>query len=114
MMVRNLDPKQMGLCFDIGHATLEGGQSWPTTFRLVQSHLTAVFVKDFYWNKTDKGWSPKWCPLAEGMVNPKFFSMLKASGYTGPICQHNEYEGGDDVAHYRKDFETLKRWLAAA
>src|SRR6185369_2014678 len=54
-MIRDLDPKQMGYCFDIGHATLEAGLSWPTNFHLVESMLTAVFVKDFYWNKSDKG-----------------------------------------------------------
>lgn len=113
-LIRDLDPRRIGFCYDIGHATLEGGLSWPTTFRLASDWLTAVFVKDFYWNKTEKGWSPKWCPLGEGMVNPKFFSMLKATGYTGPICQHNEYAGGDTVAQYKKDFTTLKRWLAMA
>jgi sugar phosphate isomerase/epimerase len=114
MMIRELDAQRIGFCYDIGHATLEGGLSWPTTFRLASDWLTAVFVKDFYWAKTAKGWGPKWCPLGEGMIDPKFFSMLKTSGYTGPICQHNEYVGGDDVAHYKSDLATLRRWLAAA
>lgn len=114
-MIRDLDPKQIGFCFDLGHATLEAGQSWPTNFRLAEPFLTAVFVKDFYWNKTDKGWAPKWCPLGDGMISPAFFTALKASNFDGPICQHNEYDmGQDEVPFYKKDFATLKRWLATA
>jgi sugar phosphate isomerase/epimerase len=114
-MIHDLDARHIGFCFDIGHATLEAGQSWPTNFRLASSHLTAVFVKDFYWNKTDKGWAPKWCPLGEGSVSPKFFAQLKSSKFDGPICQHNEYDmGNDEMSFYKRDFATLKKWLAAA
>jgi sugar phosphate isomerase/epimerase len=114
-MIRDLDPKHIGYCFDIGHATIEGGLSWPTNFRLASSHLTAVFVKDFYWKKTDKGWKDEWCPLGEGTINPKFFSALKATDFDGPICQHNEYDmHGEEMSFYKKDFATLKRWIAAA
>lgn len=114
-MIRDLDPRHMGFCFDIGHATLEGGQTWPTNLRLAETHLTAVFVKDFYWNKTNKGWAPKWCPLGEGSISPRFFSALKKAGYSGPICQHNEYEiDGDEVPYYKRDFATLQKWIAAA
>src|SRR5213078_881257 len=34
-MVKNFDPKQIGVHFDIGHATVESGLSWPTSFALV-------------------------------------------------------------------------------
>ncbi len=116
-MFRNLAPQQMGYCYDIGHATIEGGLNWPTNFRLVEPWLTAVFVKDFRWEKTPKGWKTDWCPLGEGMVDRKFFQMLKATKYSGPICQHHEYDLGDDaaaLAHYRKDLATLREWINAA
>ncbi len=48
-MIKDLDPQAMGICFDLGHATIEGGLAWPTHFRLAAPHLTAVFVKDFRW-----------------------------------------------------------------
>lgn len=115
-MIRDLDARQIGFCFDIGHATVEGGLSWPTNFRLASSHLTAVFVKDFNWVKGDKGPRDQWCPLGEGMISPKFFSTLKAANFDGPICQHNEYDvpKGDEMKFYKQDFATLKRWLASA
>jgi sugar phosphate isomerase/epimerase len=112
-MIKELDPAQIGYCFDIGHATLEAGESWPTNFRLAQPWLTAIFVKDFYWSKGDKGWKPTWCALGEGMVSPSFFKTLKLSAYDGPICQHHEYEWKTDpMTHYKQDLATLRKLLA--
>ena len=113
-VIKDLDPKAMGICFDIGHATIEGGLAWPTHFRLAAPHLTAVFVKDFRWQKTGKDWKAAWCPLGEGMVNRDFFKRLQATNYAGPICQHHEYELGENDAmraHFKKDLATLREWL---
>lgn len=115
-MIKDLDPKFMGYCFDIGHATVEGGLVWPTHFRLAEPRLTAVFVKDFRWEKTARGGRTIWCPLGEGMVSKDFFKTLKATKYDGPICQHHEYELGDRekmTAHFKRDLATLREWLAS-
>jgi sugar phosphate isomerase/epimerase len=115
-LIRDLDPKHMGICFDIGHATLEGGYSWPVQAQLMQPHLTAVFVKDFAWKKGNKGWRAEWCPLGEGAVNKSFFQTLKKSAFNGPISQHHEYPLGDRAAMtkvMKKDLAVLKEWLAA-
>jgi sugar phosphate isomerase/epimerase len=114
-MIKDLDPKHMGICFDIGHANIEGGLSWPIESRLMEPFYTAVFVKDFAWKKGDKGWKAEWCPLGEGQVNPKFFQTLKKSSYKGPICQHHEYPlkpGKEMLEPMKKDLAVLKQWLA--
>ena len=114
-VIRNLDSRWIGYCFDIGHATIEGGLAWPTHFRLAEPWLTAVFVKDFRWQKNANGWKSVWCPLGEGMISKNFFQMLKSTKYDGPICQHHEYELGDrasEIAHYKRDLATLREWLA--
>ncbi len=114
-MIRDLDPQHIGFCFDIGHATLEGGLSWPTSARLAEPFLTAVFVKDFFWKKEEGRWKDTWCPLGEGMVQRSFFDWLKTTGYRGPICQHHEYDLGDRdqrLAHFQQDLRVLKQWLA--
>lgn len=113
-MLQSLDPKQIGFCFDIGHATIEGGLSWPIEARLAEPYYTAVLVKDFYWKKEQSGWKDQWCPLGEGMVNRTFFDRLKRTAYRGPICQHHEYALGDDtemLAHFKQDLTVLKQWL---
>ena len=105
----------MWQCFDIGHATLEGGSSWPIEARLMQNRFTAVFTKDFFWERTDKGWRDKWVPLGEGMVKPAFFRWLKTTDFTGPICIHTEYDHGQGkpmIAKMQKDLKVLKEWLA--
>ena len=51
------------------------------------------------------------------MVNRGFFTRLPATNYTGPICQHPEYELGENDArraHFKKDLATLREWLQGA
>ena len=114
-MIRDLDPRHMGVCFDIGHATIEGGLSHPIEARLVQRHFSAVFVKDFLWERTDNGWRERWVPLGDGMVDKSFFKWLKTTTFAGPISQHHEYDHGDGrpmVARMQKDLKVLREWLA--
>lgn len=114
-MIQTLDPRHMGFCFDVGHATVEGGLSWPIEARLAEPFYTAVIAKDFYWKKGADGWKDTWCPLGEGMVSRAFFDRLKKTAYRGPICQHHEYDLGDVrqmTAHMRRDLKVLKEWLA--
>ena len=114
-MIRSLDPRHIGFCFDIGHATVEGGLSWPVEARLAEPFYTAVIVKDFFWKKVAGGWKDTWCPLGEGMVNRAFFDRLKKTAYRGPICQHHEYDLGDArqmIDRLKQDLKVLKDWLA--
>src|SRR5206468_715729 len=64
--IRDLDPAAMGIAFDIGHATIEGGLSWPIQARLAEPRYSVVYVKDFRWEKQSTGWKSVWCPLGEG------------------------------------------------
>lgn len=108
----------LGVHFDIGHATVEQGLSWPTAFKLVQDRVGAVIVKDFYWKHAPgEGGKTQWCGIGEGSVNPKFFQMLRASGFTGPITMQFEYPviGGNDmaakIAAMKEDNRVLRGWL---
>jgi sugar phosphate isomerase/epimerase len=107
--------RNVGIGFDIGHATIEGGLSWPIQARLAEPLYTIVYVKDFVWGKDSSGWLPVWCPLGDGMIHRSFFDGLKHSAFSGPICQHQEYPVGnraDMVAHMQRDLRVLKEWLA--
>jgi sugar phosphate isomerase/epimerase len=113
-LIKGFDRRTIGIGFDIQHATIEGGLSWRIQFKLIQSHLATVYVKDFVW---DKG-NVKDVPLGEGQVDRKFFTMLREISYTGPICLHVEYAEGkkneDAIENgFRKDLATLRTWLAA-
>ena len=114
-LIKDFDPRYIGICFDIGHATLEGGSSWPIEARLMEPRYTAIFVKDFAWQKSARGWKAEWCALGDGMVSPAFFKALKKSNFAGPISQHHEYPigtGKEMVKAVKKDLQVLKEWLA--
>ena len=111
-LVRECDPKDVALAFDIRHATVEGGLSWPVQFNLVKSHIGVAYFKDFVWDN-DK---VKSVPLGTGRVDKKYATMLKASGFAGPMSVHVEYgEGSKDRAYFteafRKDLAALRAWL---
>lgn len=106
---------RIGVAYDIRHATVEGGMSWPITFNVIRPHVDTVYVKDFRWvgKKTEN------VPLGEGNVNPRFFRMLADSGFRGPISLHEEYLDHrkpelvpQHLAAIEQDFATLKKWLS--
>ncbi|MEN3337034.1 MAG: hypothetical protein V7647_710 [Acidobacteriota bacterium] len=114
--VKALPAADIGIAFDIGHATLEGGLSWPIQAHLAEPRYSVVYVKDFRWEKLAKGWEPVWCALGDGMVSRAFFETLGRSGFAGPVCQHHEYEIGSTPAehlrHFKDDLKTLRGWIA--
>lgn len=119
-MIKDLDPRTFGVHFDIGHATVEQGLSWPTAFSLVKERVGAVIVKDFYWRHTPgQGARTVWVPIGQGSIHPKFFGMLKASGFAGSITMQFEYpfEGGDGLESrmraLKADNQKLREWLKA-
>ena len=46
---KGIPPTDIAVAYDIRHAMVEGGQSWPVTFRMIQPHIDTVFVKDYRW-----------------------------------------------------------------
>lgn len=119
-MIRDADPKDLGVHFDIGHATVEAGLSWPTTFALLKDRIGAVIVKDFYWKLTPgEGSKTVWVPLGQGTVHPRFFGLLRGSGFRGPITMQFEYpfEGGDGLEArlraLKQDNQKLRDWVRA-
>lgn len=114
-VLQGIEPRDVGVCFDIGHATVEGGTAWPLHARLMADRLTTVMVKDFTWRRTAKGWEPQWTLLGEGMISRDFFAWLKTTAFAGPIVQHHEYDhgaGAPMVANMKKDLQVLREWLA--
>ena len=93
-ILRDTDPEHIGFYFDPCHATIEGGSAgWRIGFHRLKDRLKMVACKDFSWEKQDQGWKAEMCPLGQGMVDyPKFFELLAASGFSGPISLHVEYK----------------------
>jgi sugar phosphate isomerase/epimerase len=114
MAIKDLDPKYLGNYFDIGHATKEGGSSWPIEARLMEPHLVTVSVKDFVWEKKGEKTTSRWVPIGEGLVERSFFRWLRGTKFSGPISHHVEFpvgEGKEMVAKIKKDAARLREWL---
>jgi len=114
-VIEPLDPRWVGYYFDVRHATAEGGVGgWKIATNLVAPRLKMVAVKDFYWEKTAKGWIDRNCPLGEGMVDWKgYFKALARAGFHGPISLHLEYDipGATTAAKEDHTLEAVKRDL---
>lgn len=113
-LMEGTDPQVLGVHFDIGHATVEGGSSWPVEVKLLEDRFHAVYVKDFYWEKVNNAWRPRWGPLGEGMISRTFFQQLKTSAFAGPISMHFEYPTGNEqetLRQYKESLARLREWL---
>ncbi|MFK7819724.1 MAG: sugar phosphate isomerase/epimerase family protein [Planctomycetaceae bacterium] len=117
MLLDGIDPAHIGVAYDIRHATVEGGTSWPVSFQMVQPHISMVYVKDFQWGE---GTKPENVPLGQGRIDAtQFLKLLSKSGYNGPISLHEEYLDHrkpdlvpQHLAAFKKDLGVLKAWLA--
>ena len=112
LALQGIPKEEIGMAFDIRHATIEAGLSWPVLYDVVKPHIGALFVKDFEWN----GRKAKHVPLGTGRVNPKFFEMVKNDGFDGPISLHVEYLGKEgtqaNIDALRRDLKVLRGWLS--
>lgn len=116
-LFKDLPAEQIGVFFDIGHATVEGGYAWQTHARLLEPRFKSVYVKDFAWQKAGNGWTSKWCPLGQGMISREFFRQLSQSAFAGPIAHHLEFPlgaGPELRQNLKADFATLKQWMGRA
>ena len=128
-ILAGFDPKLVGINYDIGHATVEGGLGgWIDSFKIAGDYVQGVAIKDFLWEKTAKGdYKDNWKPLGEGMVKlQQFATMLSATKFDGPLQIHYEYPlGGADLgrknptmpkeeifAYMKKDLLALRGMLA--
>lgn len=106
---------RIGSNFDLGHTMVEGSfGDWQVTARMMTRHVKMVAVKDFVW----RGAAPKWVPLGEGIVPVvEMLKILGASGFTGPVSMHFEYDVRDDadmIEHMGRDIGTLRKMMSDA
>lgn len=128
VLLEEIDPRWLGVQYDIRHAVAEGGESWPVALRLIAPHIDTLAIKDFAWTRRADGkWEPRSVPLGEGMVDyPAFLRQLLATRPLPPMTMHFEYPplemaGPGDATRrqqtadgMRRDLTRFKQLLAAA
>jgi L-ribulose-5-phosphate 3-epimerase len=115
-LLKDRDPEFIGVQYDVRHATVEGGVSWPLGMKLLATWIRTTDIKDFIWFKDEAAkWRIKNVPLGEGMVDFKtYFELYKSFNIEAPVSIHYEYELGG-AEHGRKDptmsLDEIKSWL---
>ena len=90
--------------FDVRHATVEGGQSWPLLWRLIRDRVRALYIKDFGW----EGRKAVNVPLGEGQVDPELLRMVSAEVAPGtPLSLHMEYVDHRDPGKKAENMRTV-------
>lgn len=98
LLVKDLDPRWLGIRYDVRHAMAEGIRSWEVGLQLVAPQVRSLDVKDFEWVKKDGEWTVESVPLGEGAVRfPYYFELLKKWKVEADMTLHLEYPlGGAD------------------
>ncbi len=91
-LLRDLDPRALGIQYDIRHAIVEGGQSWPVALKLLAPWIRCTDIKDFKWQQSPGKAAIENVPLGDGVVPfDAYFKLAKELGIGGPISVHLEY-----------------------
>jgi sugar phosphate isomerase/epimerase len=115
-IVKDFDPDQLAVAFDIGHAIIEHGDEWRRHFDALKDHVRIVYVKD-------AGRTSRFVPFGEGEIGKTdFFRLLIAMNYAAPLCIHIEYPWAPEGQKTRAGMiDTMKksrlvvaRWWEAA
>jgi L-ribulose-5-phosphate 3-epimerase len=95
-LVKDVNPKYMGVQYDIRHATTEGGYCWMLGMKRVEPWIRTICIKDFVWGKDPKGvWKHQNVLVGEGMVNfDDFLTEYNTLNVEAPISMHFEYDLG--------------------
>ena len=115
-IVSDIDPAQIGVAFDIGHALVVHGDDWRRHFEKLKRHVKIAYVKDV----TRAG---RWVPFGEGDIAATgYFKLLKEMGYRAPVSMHLEFDWTDGgksktrpalVKAVRDSAQVLRRWLGS-
>jgi sugar phosphate isomerase/epimerase len=128
-LLKDIDPRALGVQYDIRHAVTEGAVSWPLALKLLAPWIHCTDIKDFKWQQSPGKAVVDNTPLGEGIVPfDAYFKLVKELGLGGPISVHLEYSpferppaalsAADRVTQMRalmkKDCAVLKGHLAKA
>jgi sugar phosphate isomerase/epimerase len=112
-LIRDLPPAEIASAFDVRHATVESGLSWPRLYQLIKPHIGALYMKDFVWAER----RDKHVPFGDGRVDPAFFGMLAHDQLNVPISVHVEYlprgSAQENLQAISRDFHRVRTLLHA-
>lgn len=67
-LLDGIDPRHIGIQYDLRHATVEGYKSWEAGFEVIRDRITTLDIKDFKWKDSSGKDVPVTVPLGKGNV----------------------------------------------
>lgn len=105
-LLEGVPADRVSAVFDLRHATVGGGQSWPVLWRIMRDRVRVVYVKDFRW----QGLRAVNVPLGEGLVDPALIKTVSSEVAKGtPISLQMEYIDHRDPAKQRECMDAISR-----
>ena len=105
-LLEGVPADRVAAIYDLRHATVEGGLSWPVTWRAIRDRVRLIYMKDFRW----EGREAINVPLGTGQVDPGLFDMVSTEVNEGtPVSLHMEYIDHRDPAKQRECMEAIVR-----
>ncbi len=100
MVMKDLDPRYIGINFDIGHIVARTGVGWRDIAHAARNHIQSISLKDVRaWVRQENPrpgtwpWGREFVPPGEGMVAfDDFFEFLYTTGFSGPMEVYHEYQ----------------------
>jgi sugar phosphate isomerase/epimerase len=91
-LLRDIDPRGLGIQYDLRHAVVEGAQAWPVTLKLLAPWIKCTDMKDFKWEQTPGKATIENVPIGEGIVPfDAYFKLVRELKISGPMSMHLEY-----------------------
>ena len=105
-LLEGVPENQVSAIFDVRHATVEGGLSWPVLWRVIRDRVRLVYMKDFRW----QGRKAVNVPLGTGQVDPALIEMVASEASVGtPVSLHMEYIDHRDREKQQECMEAFVR-----
>ena len=116
-IVKDFDPDQIGVAFDLGHALVVHGNDWLPHFEKLKRHLSVAYVKD-------AKLGARFVPFGQGdFSQTDYFTRLKRMGYRAPFSVHIEFDWSEKgknktrtalLKALKESAGVLRQWLAKA
>ena len=114
-VVKDHDPKYIGIQYDPMHVRAEGGPSWDHTLGAIAPWIDIVCLKDFYYklDASGKDWKRELVPAGKGIVDfAEVKRLMELEGVAPRYTVHYDYDfpadetgarafASSDLRHYR-------------
>ena len=104
VVVKDHDPKYIGVQYDPMHVRAEGGPSWDHTIGAIAPWIDIVCLKDFHYllDATGKDWKRELVPAGKGIVDfAEVKRLMELEGVTSRYTVHYDYDFPEDEAGAR-------------